>query len=243
MENLKENVKEIEKIKKENYKIKENIQKLENEFVESYRTHDQKEILENEERQKKIKSLKNKIELNKIKVAILKNNIHYLFKNNFENSELKEKIIYIYENKNIGPVTKEKIENEIKTYFKEKYNVNISCYLSSEYNGISLNFGFLDNNGYRNFILEYNEEFKITFAKHSYNNYELQVLYYNTIVEYIEIKDLKSKASELLKEYNKTKEKIEKLRLQQKELYHNFKDYIHGFVYNELEIDTNIRIY
>lgn len=241
MENLKENIKEIEKIQKEIYKLKENNNKLEDVKIELYHNN-YDEFIKNDNI---IKNNKKKIELNKLKIAILKNNIHYLFKNDFEG--IKAKILDYYENKNIGEKTKKKIEEEIKKYFKDNYNVNICCYIEIIKNDyqytMSIEFAFLSDEGYRSHILEYNEEFKITFEKRKYNNYELKIYNYNNICEYVEIKDLNKKAKEILKEYEKTQEKIEKLRIQQKELYHNLTDYLHGFVYNNLTIDTKISIY
>lgn len=241
MENLKENVKEIEKIKKEIYKLKESNNKLEDIKVELYHNN-YEEFTKNDNT---IKNNKKKIELNNLKIAILKNNIHFLFRNDFEG--IKSKILDYYENKNIGEKTKKKIEEEIKEYFKKNYNINICCYIGIEKDDyrykMEIEFAFLTEEGYRNYILEYNEEYKIVFEKAKYNNYELKIYNYNNIVEYVEIKDLNKKAKELFKEYTKTIEKIEKLRLQQKELYHNFTDYIHGFVYNNLTIDTKISIY
>ena len=194
---------------------------------------------------KKIKKCNEKLELNNLKIAILKNNIHYLFRNDF--APLEEKILNYWETKKIGEKTKEKIENEIKEYFQNNYNVNVSNYISIKNDYYSQEFEivlyFLNDNNFKDFTLEYNEEFKIILSKSKYNNYELVKSYYSNIVEYVEIKDLNIKSKELFKEYNKTKEKIEKLRLQQKELYHNFVDYIHGFVYNELDIKTDLRIY
>ena len=241
MENLKENIKELEKIKKENYKIKENNNKLELIKVELYHNN-YEEFTKNDNI---IKNNKKKIEINNLKIAILKNNIHYLFRNDFEG--IKAKILDYYENKNIGEKTKNKIEEEIKKYFKDNYNVNICCYIGIEKDDykyeMKIEFAFLSDEGYRSYTLEYNEEYKIIFEKRKYNNYELKIYNYNNIVEYVTIKDLNKKAKELFKEYTKTIEKIEKLKLQQKELYHNFTDYIYGFVYNNLTIDTKISIY
>lgn len=241
MENLKENVKEIEKIQKEIYKLKENNIKLENIKVELY-YNNYEEFTKNDNT---IKNNKKKIELSQLKIAILKNNIYFLFKNDFEG--IKTKILDYYENKNIGEKTRHKIEEEIQEYFKKNFDVKICCYVSMikddyEYS-MEIRFAFLSDEGYRNYILGYNEEYKIIFEKRKYNNYELKIYNYNNICEYIELKELSKKAKELFKEYTKTKEKIEKLRTQQKELYHNFMDYQHGFLYNELKIDTNISIY
>lgn len=241
MENLKENKNKIQQIKKENYNIRQERQKLDEQASFLY-NNNYDEFLEND---KKIKKCNEKLELNNLKIAILKNNIHYLFKNDF--APLEEKMLNYWETKKIGEKTKEKIENEIKLFFQNNYNVNVGNYISVKNDYYSQEFEivlyFLNDNNFKDFTLEYNEEFKIILSKSKYNNYELVKGYYNNIVEYVELKDLNKKAKELLKEYNKTKEKIEKLRLQQKELYHNFTDYIHGFVYNELDIKTDLRIY
>lgn len=241
MENLKENREKIQEIKKDNYNLREKIKELDEKTAFLY-NNNYDEFLKNDET---IKKYKKKIELNNLKIAILKNNIHYLFKNDF--APLEEKMLNYWETKKIGEKTKEKIENEIKDFFKNNYNVNVGNYISIKNDYCCQEFEivlyFLNDNNFKDFTLEYNEKFTINLSKSKYNNYELVKCYTNNIIEYIELKDLNNKAKELLKEYNKTKEKIEKLRLQQKELYHNFVDYIHGFVYNELDIKTNLRIY
>lgn len=241
MENLKENKNKIQELKNDNYKTREKIKELDEKTTYLYNNNYEQFKNNNE----LIKKYKKKIELNNLKIAILKNNIHYLFKNDF--APLEGKILNYWENKKIGEKTKEKIEDEIKNYFKNNYNVNIENYISIKNDYYSKSFEivlyFLNDNNYKDSTLEYNEEFKIEYSKSQYNNFELVKSYYNNIIEYVELKDLNNKAKELLKEYNKTKEKIEKLRLQQKELYHNFTDYIHGFVYDELDINTTIRIY
>lgn len=241
MENLKENKNKIQEIKKDNYNLREKIKELTDKTTYLYH-NDYEQFKNNDEL---IKKLNKKIELNNLKIAILKNNIHYLFKNDF--APLEEKMLNYWETKKIGEKTKEKIENEIKEYFKDNYNVNVGNYISIKNDYYSQEFEivlyFLNDNNFKDYTLEYNEEFKIILSKSKYNNYELVKCYYNNIIEYIELKDLNTKAKELFKEYNKTKEKIEKLRLQQKELYHNFTDYLQGFVYNELDIKTELRIY
>lgn len=241
MENLKENVKRIEEVKKENYKIKENINKLVNVSTELYHKN-YEQFKKNDEQ---IKRLKKKIETNKIKIALLKNNIHYLLKMDFEG--IKEKMLNYYENKKIGEKTKEKMQNEIKEYFKNNFGVNIACYISFDnfLNNYILifTFYFLNENNCKNFILEYNEEFEIRFEKRVFNDFKTQINYRNNIANYVELKDISKKANELQKEHKKTVEKIEKLRLQQKELYHEFTDYLNGFTYNELSIETNLHIY
>ena len=116
MENLKENVEKIKKLKKENYTINKKIDSLVDVSTELYHKNYEK-FSENE---KTIKKYEKQIELNKIKESIIKNNIHYLFKMDFEG--IKEKILYYFINKKIGEKTKEKIENEIKEYFKNNFN-------------------------------------------------------------------------------------------------------------------------
>lgn len=247
MENLKENVKKIEDLKKENYKFKTKIDKLIDKSTELYhKNYDQFKIND-----KKIKNYKKKIELNNIKIAILKNNIHYLFKMDFEG--IKRKILEYFINKKIGEKTREKIENEIKEYFKNNYNINIACYISAKnkiyYNNSILNykiiFYFLNDDNYKSYILEYNEEFSIEFDIELKENKEnnIKTYYYNNINEYININDLNSKANELLKEYIKTINKIEKLRKEQQAAYHNFMDYQQAFLNYHFNIDTKLNIY
>lgn len=241
MENLKENIKEFNRIKKENYSIKEKIDNLVDQSTTLYHSN-YEQFTANE---KQIKQYKNKIELNKIKLAIIKNNLHYFLKMDFEG--IKQKMIDIYETKTIGEKTREKMQNEIKAYYKENFNVNISCYISFdnflENKCIVFTFSFLNDENYRSYELEYNEEFRINFEKRKCNNFELQVLYYNNIDHNINISDITKTAKDLQKEYTKTVEKIEKLRIQQKELYHNFTDYLQGFEHHICEIDTKLSIY
>lgn len=241
MENLKENIEKMKEFKKDIYKVEKQIDLLVDKSTELYH----KNYEEYQKNDNKIKQLKKKIKLNNIKIAIIKNNLHYLLKMDFEG--IKEKMLDYYENKQIGEKTKEKMRNEIKEYFKNNFNVNIACYIYIEKTGYSyklnFSFGFLDSDGYNDYTFKYGEDFKITFEKRKYNNYELVICCYYNINDYIELKDLSKKASELFKEYNKTKEKIEKLHLQQKELYHNFSDFLNGSLYDELKIKTDLRIY
>lgn len=243
MENLKENIKKIEKIKKENYKIKEKNNVLIDLSTQLYHDNYGK-FCEND---KTIKQNQEKMDLNNLKIAILKNNLHYLLQLNFKGIE--NKILAYYEKGKIGEKTKEKITNEIKDYFLQKYDVKIGCYCivdlgynNSQYE-LKIVLYFLNNEGFRDYTLNYIEEFEILFSKYSFNNWETNITYNKNIIEYIKIEELNAKAKELKKEHKKTKKKIEELRNKQKELYHNFSDYLHGFVYNELPIDTKISIY
>lgn len=247
MENLKENVEKIEKLKKENYTINKKIDSLVDVSTELYHKNYEK-FSENE---KTIKKYNKQLELNKIKESIIKNNIHYLFKMDFEG--IKEKILDYFINKKIGEKTKEKIENEIKEYFKNNFKIKIGCYIiQNEYSNyeytrkeFKIGFYFLNEDDYRDFTLGYNEEFSIEFNIEIRKNQEniIKTYYFNNINDYIELKDLNKQAIKLLNEYNKTLEKIEKSRKQLKEVYHNFMDYQHGFLYYQFKIDTDINIY
>ena len=237
---LEKNIKKINELKKENYKLKEKNNDLVTTGHSLYRSnYDEFLKIENE-----IKKNKNKIELNNLKMAILKNNLHFLLRFSFEC--IKEEIIEHYEKRKIGEKTKEKIMNNIKKFFFDNFNVNIGGYISIEtgyynsYYDMKITLYFLNAEGHKDFTLQYNEEFTINFTT---KDNKTEIYYYNTISEYIEIEDLNKKAGDLMKEYHKTKNKIEKMRLQQKEIYHNFKDYLQAFVYNELEIETTLRIY
>jgi hypothetical protein len=240
MYKLEKNIKKINELKKENYKLKEINNNLVTTGHSLYRSnYDEFLKIDNE-----IKKNKKKIELNKLKIAILKNNLHFLLRFSFEC--IKSEIIEHYEKRKIGEKTKEKIINNIKKFFFDNFNVNIGGYVTIEtgyynnYYDMKITLYFLNEEGRKDFTLEYNEEFTINFTT---KDDKTEVYYYNTITEYVELEDLNKKAGDLMKEYNKTKNKIEKMRLQQKELYHNFKDYLQAFVCNQLEIETTLRIY
>lgn len=243
MENLKENILQMQKIRKENNKIKEKNDDLTKLSTQLYHNN-YEEFCKND---KIIKQNEEKMEINKLKIAILKNNIHYLLQNNFKIIE--NKILAYYEKGKIGEKTKEKIANEIKEYFLQKYDVKIGCYCVVDYGynnsqyELKIVLYFLNDEGFRDYALNYKEEFEILFSKYNFNNWETSVTYDKNIIEYVKIEELNAKAKELKKEHEKTKKKIEELRNKQKELYYNFADYLHGFVYNELKIETKISIY
>lgn len=243
MENLKENIKKIEEIKKESWKLKEKNDQLNKLQTQLYHSS-YEEFCKND---KIIKQNKERMELNKLKIAILKNNLHYLLQLNFKGIE--NKIISYYEKGKIGEKTKEKIANEIKEYFLQKYDVKIGCYCVIDYGSnnsryeLKIVLYFLNSEDFRDYVLNYREELEILLGKYNFNNWEISVTYDKNIIEYVKIEELSTKARELKKEHKKAKKKIEELRNKQKELYHNFADYLHGFVYDELHIETKISIY
>lgn len=237
---LKKNIEKIQELKRKNYELKEKNKNL-NEKTRILYHNNYDEFLKNDQI---IKNNKKQIEINNIKIAIAKNNIHFLLRNFME--ILKNDIIPIYEKQKIGDKTKEKIINNIKTYFLEKCGVNVGGYITIEtgWNNsryeMKITLYFLQKEGYKDFTLEYNEEFNAVFTKEEENT---NITYYRNIVEFVEINEIDQKAKKLYKEHKKAIEKINKLKDQQKILYHEFTDYLQGFLYNELEIETKINIY
>lgn len=242
MENLKENYNKILQLNKANYKLKKENEALLENATQLYHNN----IEEYKKRDLQIKKNKEIEKLNNIKIALLKNNIQYLFKMDFEG--IKTEIINVYNTKNIGPKTKEKLQNIIKDYFKNNFNVNISCYINyiSNYSGplgLEITLDFLDKEGYKSFVFSYDQVFRITFMKYNYNNCELVVSYYNNIDHYIPIEDIAKEAKKLIKEYNKAKKQIEKLYNMQKEIYHGFTDYLNGFLSENLKLEEKLLLY
>jgi len=248
MENIKENIKEIEKIGKNQKNLQEKIDALENKWTDLYEKG--KEYFEKnnttyktetEKINAEIQDLRKKQEQNRIKTAIIKNNIHYLLKEDFEG--IKEKMIDYFKNKKIGEKTKEKMQNEINEYFQNNYGVNLKCYISFISYGLKFCFVFLDKEGYKNFLFEYNEDFEIYFENNKYKENTFEITYKNDIKEYIKIEDLNKKSKEIQNIYLKTINGIEKYRLKQKELYENIKEINRGFLYETLKIETDLKIY
>ena len=190
-----------------------------------------------EENEKKIKAVKQKIELLGTQKSVIKNNIHYTLRQYFE--ELKAELINDFKTKTVVTKTKEKLENKIKDFYKTK-GVNIGCYITSETflgtETFKITIYFLNDKGYKDYSLGYNEEFEASIELP-----EEKVRYNHNIENYVE--NTLERAKQLRKEYYKTTKKIEALRQKQKELYHNFRDNLQGFEYYNLEIETDLRIY
>lgn len=242
MENLKENYNKILQLNKANYKLKKENEALLENATQLYHNN----IEEYKKRDLQIKKNKETEKLNKIKIALLKNNIQYLFKMDFEG--IKTEIINVYNTKNIGEKTKEKLQNIVKEYFKNNFDINISCYINhiSNYSGplgLEISLDFLNEEGFKSFVFSYDQVFRITFMKHNYNNYELEISYYNNIDHYIPIEDITKEAKKLINEHNKAKKQIEKLYNTQKEIYHEFTDYLNGFLYEELKLEEKLLLY
>lgn len=166
-ENFNKNIKELKEIKK---KI-EKIEKQENEQKEKYKNKIDlflnKNIGNNDfiqieasirYEQKKTEAKKQVLQIQeKIILNNLYNLINYSFKKIIYND-----IFYKYTSKNIGEKTKKKIQNEIKDYYKNNYNIDIYFYFNKNYNyngflyDIDFNIYLIDKvKEYNNRFLEY----------------------------------------------------------------------------------------
>lgn len=160
------------------------------------------------------------MEVISLAIQITKNNID-LSLNKIVEQELIP-IIKKYKNKRIGKKTKEKIGNEIKEYIKDKYNFIIYSNMFQEYyfTGIRLSFDFYTEDHKKIGSIEkwskekeYNEK---TFDN-LYNWYgSLDYNYINNVKEYadklyISMQDSKKKISDLRKQIDDEKNKINNL--------------------------------
>ena len=252
MENLKENLQELKSIDKKiarlDAKIKELIETDRNIFSQNNYTEFLAQVEKNEN---EIKALKSKIETLGTQKSIIKNNIHYLFKIDLQ--EIETEVINELKTKRIGDKTKEKLENKIKDYFKTNYGVNVGGYILNDgFAGVGkiaykLTLYFLSKEGYKDYSLGYNEEFEKTYelvtAQNNVDAEEEAVRYNHKIDNYVEIAETLKLAKQLQKEHKKAKAEIEKLRQKQKEIYHNFRDNLQGFLYHNLDIETDLHIY
>ena len=168
-ENYNKNIKEFEEIEKKIKKTIEEKRKITEKLEKNTTLFLNKEIQEEAflQNETKIKIDKerniSKIQVLEIQKRIILNNLYSLI--NFDFKKIIYNNIYLkYTSKNIGEKTKEKIQNEVKNYFKTNYNLNIYFYFNKNYN----------YNGYLNDI-----DFKIYLMdeKKEYNN---RILEYST---------------------------------------------------------------
>lgn len=251
MENLKENLQELKSIDKKIARLDAKIEELRKTDRNIFSQNNYTEFLEQvEKNENEIKALKSKIETLATQKSIIKNNIHYLFKIDLQGIE--KEIINELKTKRIGDKTKEKLENKIKDYFKDNYGVNVGGYILNDgFAGVGktaykLTLYFLTKEGYKDYSLNYSEEFEKTYEIITENNLDAEaeaVRYNYKIDNYVEIAETLKLAKQLQKEHKKAKAEIEKLRQQQREIYHNFKDKLNGFTYEKLDLDSNISIY
>lgn len=235
---MKNQLKMIEKNHKKINELKGKTENLENLSVNLW--ENKEKFLQNE---KAIKTNKNKIQILEISNAIYKNNIYYMLKNDIE-ILFKNDLIDLYNNENANKRHFNKLVEKIKNYYNEK-GIKISCYINKKvimyHYEIELTIDFLTDDGYKSFIFSYNEVFNLELRKNDYTNNEIIFCYRYNIPSFID--NVEAEAKRIIKEHEKTVKQIEKLKMQQKELYHNFMDYLHGSLYDELKIDSKISIY
>ena len=236
---MKKQIEIIEKNHKKINELKEKNKKLKDLSVDLW--ENKEKFLQNE---KTIKANNNKIKILEISSAICKNNIYYMLKNDFE-IMFKNDLIDLYNNENANKRHINKLIEKIKSYYNEK-SLNISCYITKNvimyHNEINVKIYFLTNEGYRiSLPFDYNEEFELNLCKNDYTNDQICFRYRYNISCFID--NIEAEAKRLIKDHEKTIKQIEKLKMQQKELYHEFMDYLHGALYDKLQIENKISIY
>lgn len=202
IEELKETIKK--EIKRDYFKKHEDLKILFSEYKDNQ--EELHKIIE--EREKQEKQEKQQEEKRKLKECILIDNLYYIT-HHYIFEDIKT-IFNKYITKNIGDKTRDKIQNEIEEFIKNKYNIDISIYIrrdiwirSYEYQ-ISLH--------YNDFEHEYqvNDNIKITYRIED-NNYS----YYRTQLNFIELDKINSYINRIMKEKKEIEEKqeeIEKLK-------------------------------
>ena len=228
MEIVKENLKEnFNKNIKELKEIKKKIEKIEKQ----------------ENKQKKIEAKKQVLEIQeKIILNNLYNLINYSFKKIIYND-----IFYTYTSKNIGEKTKEKIQNEIKDYYKNNYNIDVYFYFKKNYNyngflyDINFNIYLIDKQKeYNNRIMEYSSYLymdgetpyhvkDLLSVKHNQENAHF-IYNYDEDFNYTIIENIEAEAKKIYTTCKKLNEKAEKL-LQD---FENIKKENNGFLKNQL---------
>lgn len=251
-ENFNKNIKELKEIKK---KI-EKVEKQENEQKEEYKNKvdlflnkniENNDFIQQETsiryEQKKIEAKKQVLEIQeKIILNNLYNLINYSFKKIIYND-----IFYKYTSKNIGEKTKEKIQNEIKDYYKNNYNIDVYFYFNKNYNyngflyDINFNIYLIDKQKeYNNRIMEYSTYLYIDgetpyhvkdllSVKHNQENAHF-IYNYDENFNYTIIENIEAEAKKIYTTCKKLNEKAEKL-LQD---FENIKKENNGFLKNQL---------
>ena len=158
---------------------------------------------------------------------MIQNNLYNLINYDFKKIIYNE-IFFPYTSKNIGDKTKEKIINEIKSYFKNNYNIDIYFYFVCDYNykgelfNVNFNLNIIDiSKRYNNNIVEYNsclyidKEIAITakdLLKVKYNELDAHFIYnYDENLTYNIIDNINEEAQKIYKTTTKNNEKIKKI--------------------------------
>lgn len=240
------NIKEIQKIHTNNKYLNENL-KIKKDVIYELSHSNCVNYEQIQGFEEEAKTIQDKILKNNIKQGFLKNNIHYLLKLIFSKEVFP--LLKPFENKNIGEKTKEKMTFLINDFFKNNYDIKTNCFIYKDsYWGYDLNFrlDLLNQEGYCDYkILNYSESFYIYFQKRRYNNFEIEIKFNRDIEQYIDIEEIPTKTTYILREYKKAKNFIEKQSNLLKQTKRNFDNLLTGFVASveALGLPSDLRIY
>lgn len=270
-ENLKENyfknIKELKEIEKKILKAKEKeeetkkeIEKNTTNFIEKMTEKEKFLQIETQKRIEKKKATAKKQHL-EIEKGLILNNLYNLISFDFKKIIYND-IFYKYTLKNIGEKTKEKISSEIKSYFKNNYNIDIYFYFQREYNYknelsfVNFDIILLDTTKlYNNHILKYSTCLHIDgeteyhtpdLLKTKYNDTHAHFIYnYDENFIYNIIENTTEEAKRIFTTSKKLNEKIEKIKKEfeeaKKQNNELFKNNLYDF--KNLYINAYIRNY
>lgn len=129
-------------------------------------------------------------------------------------NELMQLFLKNHKNKRIGEKTKEKIQNEFNYYIKEKYDIEVYCYINSklDYNEKEKIEIYLS---YKDFYYIYNlKNEKIIY---SYNDDAFKLYYYND-AKFINLNNIEKEAVKIFNNYNKSMEQLKELEKKQDQI-------------------------
>lgn len=267
---IKKYLKNMEALKEEENKKEE----LNNKYINNYdlinrlkeenKTPEEikKEIQKNQEQHDFINSELSKINYNitvfKIESDLIYNNICYLF--NVEYNKIIIETLKKYQNKNIGPATKEKIQEELKNQIK----ICDYIYFNLSYNGFSYELATLqveikiNDKHYQNIkiLYNFNEDQKNNIKYYELNaksnNSDYRLLYCsNENFDRVNYEYIKNTYSEAKKTYNqviKNRQKFEELKKELTKIKNNNNSLINALYLNtcndsNLEMSHNITLY
>lgn len=168
--------------------------------------------LSEEERTQKnneIKENRKIIKLLELQQDLLLNNLLHIQQKLL--NELMHLFLKNYKNKRIGEKTKEKILNEFNFYIKEKYDIEVYCYITSkiDYNEKEKIEIYLS---YKDFYYIYNlKNEKIIYY---YSDDTFKLYYYNQ-ANYINLNNIEREANKIYTNYNKSMEQLRELEKKQ----------------------------
>lgn len=203
--------------------------------IDNWNNRTEKQNKELEEKHDEEKGLlKQQKQIETIQSLLLNNLLHIQRELLNESAEvLKNSKYYL---KPFGEKTKEKMQNEIKEYLKNKYDIELYVYInqSQEYTRDKFHnyeWCYEIEVIYQDYYYEYGlkqEKIRV-FQNNVY-------FYYYDDIEYTKLQELENKANKIIEKNQKAEEKIETLRKEIEKLkYSNNKD-IKGFLHNEFYI-------